>query len=233
MAILNVTPDSFYAPSRILNPSDLVTRAMQVLADGASILDVGACSTRPGSQPVDEAEEWSRLEPALAALREQLPEAVLSLDTFRPQIARRAIERFGRMIINDVSGGCDEMVQLVRDKHVPYVWTLRGNYSLLHERRMDGVDLILDPGLGFTPSQEQDYDCLRHLPELVETGHPVLVGLSRKRMVYKPLGLTPDTCLAPMQALHFYALQQGATILRVHDVKETIQTITLYNTLCI
>ena len=230
MAIGNVTPDSFYAASRLQSEDALIAWARTAMEDGADILDIGACSTRPGSTPVDEEGEWSRLVPALTALRNAFPELRLSLDTFRPEIARRALETFGPMIINDISGGCEAMYELVRRNHVPYIWTLRGDLSL--PARMPQVceikDLILDPGFGFIGSTEADYACMREMESLRAYRRPILVGISRKSMVWRPLGLTPDTCLSATQALHLYALEHGASILRVHDVKEAKQTVCLY-----
>lgn len=233
MAIGNVTPDSFYAASRLHNTDRLIAWAHQAVADGADILDIGGCSTRPGSTPASEEEEWARLEPALAALRQSLPEVPLSLDTFRPDIARRALKQFGPMTINDISGGCEAMYEVVRDFGVPYIWTLRGDLEL--PRKMPHLcalpGLILDPGFGFIGSTEADYECMRHMDELKQYGRPILVGVSRKSMLWRPLGLTPETCLSATQALQLYAIEHGATILRTHDVKETKQTITICNSL--
>lgn len=229
MAIGNVTPDSFYAASRLTNEDQVIAWAHTALADGADILDIGACSTRPGSTPVSESEEWRRLEPALKALRATLPDAQLSVDTFRPEIARRALEQFGPLIINDISGGSDAMYDIVLAHSVPYVFTLAGRYnqlSILDHCAMRNL-VILDPGFGFCGGVGQDYECLRRMDELKAYNRPILVGLSRKSMIWKPLGLTPDTCLTPTQALQLYALEHGATILRTHDVKETKQTIDL------
>ena len=232
MAILNVTPDSFYAGSRIQDPDRLVSAALRCLDEGADKLDIGACSTRPDSLPASEEEEWSRLEPALRALRTRMPDARLSVDTFRPEIARRALEHFGPLIVNDVSGGCEAMFNLVRGYRVPYIWTLRGAYSRLKEiDRMEGIELILDPGLGFTGGVDNDYRCLRQIDQLSACGRPVLVGVSRKSMLYRLLETTPEDCLAATQVLHLYALQHGATILRVHDVREARQTVRIYGKL--
>ena len=229
MAILNVTPDSFYAASRLSGPSEVVEAAQRALQDGAHILDIGACSTRPGVEFASADEEWRRLEPVLYALRDQMPDAALSLDTFRPEIAQRALDICSTMIINDISGGCEAMYELVRHYRVPYVWTLRGDLSLPARRPdMQDIDLILDPGLGFTGGVESDYACLRRLDELNAYGLPVLVGVSRKSMIYRPLCLTPDTCGEATQALHMYALMHGATILRTHDVAATVRTVTLW-----
>ena len=233
MAIGNVTPDSFYAASRLGSTDAIVTWARQALADGATILDIGACSTRPGSTPASEEEEWRRLAPALTALREALPEAQLSVDTFRPEIARRALEQFGPLIINDISGGCEAMYEVVRRAQVPYIWTLRGDLDLpARLPQIQDIDLILDPGFGFIGSTEADYKCMRTMDRLQAYNRPILVGVSRKSMIWRPLGLTPETCLEATQALQMYALAHGATILRTHDVAATRQTITLYEHIC-
>ena len=239
MAIGNVTPDSFYAASRLLGTSGngvdrnvLLRWAHNALDEGATILDIGACSTRPGSTPASEEEEWTRLVPALTILRDELPDVQLSLDTFRPEIARRALHQFGSIIINDISGGCDAMYEVVRTYHVPYIWTLCGNLQLpaLHPELSD-LDLILDPGFGFIGSTEADYTCMRHMDELRAFNRPILVGVSRKSMIWRTLEITPQESLSATQVLHLYALQHGASILRVHDVREAAQTIALYKRL--
>lgn len=238
MAIGNVTPDSFYAGSRLMSTDKnvdtnrIVSWARKAIDDGADILDIGACSTRPNSTPVDSETEWARLAPALGAIREALPQAQLSLDTFRPEIARRALEDFGEMIINDISGGNEAMYSLVRDYQVPYVWTLRGNLNIADTLpHLADIRLILDPGFGFIGSPERDYACMRSMEDLKQYNLPILVGVSRKSMVYKPLGLTPETCLEATQALQLYALFHGATILRTHDVAPTARTRYIYTLL--
>lgn len=234
MAIGNVTPDSFYAASRLGGVDEIVSWAQGAIADGASILDIGGCSTRPGSTAVDSAGEWERLAPALEAIRTALPDVQLSVDTFRPEIARKAIEQFGHLIINDISGGSEAMYEVVREYGVPYIWTLCGQLDLPSQRPdMSDIELILDPGFGFIGSPEKDYACLRQMDTLRAYGRPILVGLSRKSMIYKPLGLTPESCLTPTMALQLYALEHGATILRTHDTRATREIITLYNQLCI
>ena len=229
MAIGNVTPDSFYAASRLADTDRVLAWARSAVADGADILDIGGCSTRPGSTPASEEEEWTRVAPALKAIRKEMPEMLLSLDTFRPSIARRALEQFGSMIINDISGGCEAMYEVVREFEVPYIWTLCGDLELPKKMpqvcEMEG--LILDPGFGFIGSTEGDYACMRNMKQLQAYGKPILVGVSRKSMVWRPLGLTPETCLSATQALQLYAIEQGATILRTHDVKETAQIVKL------
>ena len=228
MARGNVTPDSFYAASRLTHDK-VLEWARQALEDGADMLDMGACSTRPGSTPVDEEEEWRRLEPALRTIKENFPDACLSVDTFREEIARRVLEQFGPLIINDISGGCDEMYEVVQRYDVPYILTFRGRYEKLDVLNVtQSAKWILDPGLGFCGGVEADYACLRRIDELKAYNRPVLVGVSRKSMLYKPLGLTPETCLNATQALQMYALEHGATILRTHDVAATRQTIKLF-----
>ena len=232
MAIGNVTPDSFYAASRLTDMAQVVAWAHDTVAQGADILDIGSCSTRPGSTPVDEETEWLRLAPALEAIRAEMPETPLSIDTFRVEIARRALDQFGPMIINDISGGCETMFALVRAYHAPYIWTLRGDLCLPQKHpELHDLDLILDPGFGFIGSPDLDYACMRQMDDLRRYERPILVGVSRKSMLWKPLGIHPEDCLSATQVLHLYALQHGATILRVHDVKEAAQTINIFERL--
>lgn len=222
MGILNVTPDSFYAPSRVTNEV-LVERARKMILDGATILDIGGCSTRPGGAQPDMEEEWRRVQPALRELRISLPEAILSLDTYRPEVARRALEEFGEMIINDVTGGDKEMYDVVRSKNVPYVLTRKKPTC-----DMSDMQLIVDPGIGFLGSTAADFSALRNLHK---SEWPILIGVSRKSLIWRTLDITPDESLAPTQALHMYALMHGADILRVHDVREAAQTIKLFEKL--
>ena len=232
MAIGNVTPDSFYAASRLSSTQELLSWAQDSLSAGAEILDIGACSTRPGGELCSEEEEWRRLCPALEAIRTTLPDAILSVDTFRPEIARRALEQFGKLTINDISGGCDAMYEIVRRHQVPYIWTLRGDLNLPATRTdLQDIDLILDPGFGFIGSTEADYTCMQNMDTLRRFNRPILVGVSRKSMAWRLLGITPETSLPATQVLQFYALQHGATILRTHDVAETRHTIELFNKL--
>ena len=232
MSIGNITPDSFYSASRLLDAQSITRWAIQSIHDGAHILDIGGCSTRPHSIAASASAEWERISYALAVLREVVPQAQLSLDTFRPDIARRALEQFGSMIINDISGGEEAMWEVVRYWQVPYVWTLRGDFNLpaLHPERC-AMNIILDPGIGFTGSIENDYECLRNTHILRQYNRPILVGLSRKSMLYRSLGISVEESLAPTQVAQFYALEQGVSILRTHDVKETVRTITLFESL--
>ena len=229
MGILNVTPDSFYAASRVTSVDEVVERARQMVADGAAIVDVGACSTRPQSTPVGEEEELQRLLPALEAIHAALPEVPLSVDTFRPSVAAECVRRFGpSLIINDVSGGEAALAG------VPYVLMCpTADPEAFFEERLPqlaekGVtDIILDPGFGFGKTVEDNYRILSHLSDLHRFGLPLLVGVSRKSMIYKPLGITPAEALNGTTVLHTIALQQGAAILRVHDVSAAAQCIRL------
>ena len=261
MAIINVSPDSFYtsvyesveATRRLGDEVGLLDAVQRALDEGADILDIGACSTRPGSTPVDAAVEWERLEWALKLVRSHFPDAVVSVDTFRADVAEKAIG-LGANIINDVSGGAaDERMWDVVAKHdVLYILTLaqelrKGgdkegyDYTMsemlrFFEERLDrlhrmGVkDVVLDPGFGFGKTLEDNYTILREMEVLKVLHAPVLVGVSRKSMLYKPLGLEPKDVLPATIAAQVMALERGANILRVHDVaaaKQAIQIVQL------
>ena len=261
MAIINVSPDSFYtsvyenveATKRLGDEVVLLNAVQRALDEGADILDIGACSTRPGSTPVDAAVEWERLEWALKLVRSHFPDAVVSVDTFRADVAEKAIG-LGANIINDVSGGdVDARMWDVVAKHdVPYILTLaqelrKGgdkegyDYTMsevlrFFEERLDrlhrmGVkDVVLDPGFGFGKTQEDNYTILREMEVLKVLHAPMLVGVSRKSMLYKPLGLEPKDVLPATIAAQVMALERGANILRVHDVaaaKQAIQIVQL------
>lgn len=251
MGIVNLTPDSFFGGSRAASVSAAVERARQMAAEGADMLDLGAMSTRPGAEDVSVEEELDRLLPALAAIREVLPEMPLSVDTFRAEVARQALEA-GADIINDVTGGEDPaMYATVAEAGAPYILMhMRGNprtmsglteyknlfldiQAYLLERvaaaRSAGVgDIVLDPGLGFAKTTEQNFTLLRELERFQALGLPVLVGLSRKGMIWKTLGIRPEDALNGTTALHTAALAGGASILRVHDVAEARQVIRLW-----
>jgi dihydropteroate synthase len=332
MGIINLTDDSFFADSRVLSPSGefvpetFLSRVRNMIADGASLIDLGACSTRPGSDAADEETEWKRLEPALLLLREgthcggfaidsttkathesrldtypfesskkgdptdsqinyqnsnsntspnssgtcqdsnslihylscpkenaAVPFEV-SIDTFRPGIVRKAYDVFGPFIVNDISGGSDEMLSLVGQLGLPYIAThSRGDsktmqsltdyddvtsavkdYFTEFSRRAErfGIsDWILDPGFGFAKTVEQNWQLLRELPQLQCFGRKILVGVSRKSMIWKPLGITPAEALPGTQVANFAALEGGADIIRVHDVLEAVHTIKLWRLL--
>ena len=232
MGIVNVTPDSFYAPSRTEGVAEAVAQAQRMVREGAAVIDVGACSTRPGSQPVTEDEEWQRLLPVLEALHDELPSVPLSVDTFRPSVAHRCVQRFGPLLVNDVSGGEAAL------PGVPYVLTCPDADPMaffaqrLPQLAQRGVEeVILDPGFGFGKTIEDNYRILSHLSDLQTFGLPVLVGLSRKSMVYKPLGIKPSEALTGTTVLHTVALQRGASILRVHDVAEAVTAVRLLHLL--
>jgi dihydropteroate synthase len=241
MGILNVTPDSFFAGSRMQTEQEVTVRANQIMAEGATMIDVGGCSTRPGSEPVSEAEEMQRLRMALGAVRREQPHAVISVDTFRPDVARMAVEEFGADIINDVSEGNMEMYRMIARLRVPYILmsvqpTLR-DMLLAFAREVQqlrdlGVkDIILDPGFGFGKSVVQSYQVMNSLERLLVMELPLLVGISRKSMIYKLLGLTPNESLNGTSVLNTIALMKGASILRVHDVKEAVECVRIVESL--
>ncbi len=258
MGIVNITGDSFFAGSRMLASDGRLDEAVfrrrveGMLGEGADILDFGACSTRPGSKPVSEEEEWSRLEPALRIIAWEYPGICLSVDTFRPGIVRKVYDLVGGFIVNDISGGCDAMWELLGELKVPYVaMHMRGTPATMSGLTdyPDGVtaavmdffegirtkaeehgvgDWILDPGFGFAKTVEQNWQLLREMSVFQTFGRPVLAGLSRKSFLYKPLGITPEEALPATMAANFMALRNGADILRVHDVKEARETVRLY-----
>ena len=245
MGILNATPDSFYQHHEGAEVIRMRTR--QMLNEGATILDVGACSTRPGYTPPDEKEEMRRLREALTIVRKEAPEAIVSVDTFRAEVARMCVEEFGVQMVNDISGGelDSNMFQTVAELGVPYILThnatidetedapfmaqllrdLGTKVETLHE--MGVCDVILDPGFGFGKTLEQNYMLMRNLEVLHELELPLLVGVSHKSMIYKLLGTTPDEALNGSTVLHTIALQKGAHILRVHEVKEAMECIAI------
>lgn len=233
MGILNVTPDSFYAASRKLTEQEIAECASRIVAEGGTIIDVGACSTRPGFQEISEAEEMERLRFGLGIVRRELPDGVISVDTFRPDVARMAVEEFGVDIINDVSEGNPRMFRMVSRLRVPYIFmsqqpTIREMLLSFAEkvqqlRDLGAKDIILDPGFGFGKTLEQNYQIMGELDKLQVMGLPLLVGVSRKSMIYKLLGFTPEESLNGTTALNTIALMKGASILRVHDVKEAVE----------
>lgn len=237
MGILNATTESFYEASQMHTADAVAERALTMLREGASIIDVGGCSTKPGLAPVSEEEEMRRLGMALAAIRTVAPEAILSVDTFRASIAERCVREFGVQMINDVSGGeADErMFTTVADLQVPYVLTCnKGSWTELMydlaERigrlHLMGVnDVIVDPGFGFGKTLDDNYRLMAHLEELHLLECPLLVGVSRKSMIYKYLDINPAEALNGTTALHAVALMKGAHILRVHDVKAAREAI--------
>jgi dihydropteroate synthase len=252
MGILNVTPDSFYSGSRLGSVDEAVKQARLMLSEGADMLDIGGYSTRPGATDISAQEEQSRLVPAIEAIVKEFPEVIISADTFRADVAEASIKA-GAAIINDVSGGTldENMFATVARLQVPYILMhMRGtpqtmqtmaNYSdvtieVLDElqqqvnklTRLGVNDIILDPGFGFAKTIEHNFELLNRLEDLRILGLPVLAGMSRKSMVYKTLGIDQADALTGTIVVNTIALMKGATILRVHDVKETKQTIELY-----
>lgn len=252
MGIINITPDSFYSGSRVMDEQSLVGQVKQMLADGADVLDVGACSTRPGSQSVDAQGEMDRLQWALAIIRREAPETILSVDTYRAAVARRCVEEWGVDIINDISGGTidEAMFATVADLRVPYVLMhMRGTPETMSRltdydnvtadvlewmarridelRQMGVADVIADPGFGFAKTLEQNYQLLARLEAFHALNAPLLVGVSRKRMIYTPLDCIADEALNGTTVINTMALLQGAHILRVHDVKAAVEAVKL------
>ena len=249
MGILNVTDDSFFDGSRVASPVDMVCRAKAMLAAGAGILDVGACSTRPGSTPVTQDVELARLHAALEVLDKELPDAVVSIDTYRAAVVRECVASHNVSIINDVS--ClewdDDMLDAVAGCKLPYVLThsmgfageaveydsfmpqvLQRLASKMWQLRQAGVvDVIVDPGFGFGKSVEQNYCMLASLREFAMLDAPLLVGLSRKSMITRLLDIEPGDDLAATTALNLVAVRNGANILHVHDVPEAVQAVKL------
>lgn len=247
MGILNVTPDSFYANSRMQTEAEIYNRANQIMEEGATIIDVGACSTRPGrpgGEVVDEEEEMRRLAMALPIIRKAQPNAIISIDTFRASVARKTVEEFGADIINDVEEGADpDMFRTVADLGVPYI--LMSKAANLHDmlidfarevqelRNLGQKDIILDPGFGFgkEPVVNGNYALMGVLERLHTLELPILVGISRKRIIHQLLGITAKESLNGTTALNVISLMKGASILRVHDVKEAVEAIKIYDCL--
>ncbi len=241
MGILNATPDSFYAESRRQTETEIVERCQQIVSEGGTIIDVGACSTRPGAEVASEAEEMERLRFALAVVRREQPAAVVSVDTFRPDVARMAVEEFGADIINDVSEGTPEMFRMVARLGIPYILmsvqpTMRDTLLAFAQkvqqlRDFGAKDIILDPGFGFGKTLEQNYQMMNELERLRVMELPVLVGVSRKSMIYKKFDCKPDEALNGTTSLNTIALMKGADILRVHDVREAVECVQIVNSL--
>ena len=250
MGILNVTPDSFFAGSRKRTEAEIAVRIEEILAQGGDWIDIGGYSSRPDATPVTADEEMRRLELGLEILRHDYPSVPVSVDTFRADVARYCVEKYGVAMINDISAGelDPEMFRTVADLKVPYIMMhMRGTPQTMasltdYTNLMDEImlyfaekvrqlclmgvsDLILDPGFGFSKTLEQNYELMAHLREFGIFDLPILVGISRKRMIYQLLGSTPEESLNGTTALHTYALLNGADILRVHDVKEAVEAV--------
>lgn len=253
MGILNVTDDSFYDGGRYTNDTAVLRRAEQILNEGADIIDVGAVSTKPGAADISVEEEWKRLEKPLELIAKHFPDAIVSVDTWRADIAQRSVEA-GAAIINDVSGGTfdERMAEVMGRLQVPYVLmhTTAKPDKMQQQPLGEGmlltmmqffarqlalfkeagcVDLILDPGFGFGKTLEQNYFLMKNLSAFQIFECPILVGISRKSMIYKLLETSPDEALTGTVVLNTLALQQGASILRVHDVREAVEAVKVFN----
>ncbi|GHV32525.1 dihydropteroate synthase [Bacteroidia bacterium] len=256
MGILNITPDSFYEGSRKQTEREIAGRVVQIAEEGADIIDIGGYSSRPSAAYVDETEEMRRLKYGLEILFREAPGAIVSVDTFRSEIARRCVEDFGVAIINDISAGTldDRMFETIARLQVPYIaMHMKGSPQTMMEdtdyanlmpeillhfagkvtqlHQMGVNDIWIDPGFGFSKTTAQNYRILDKLEEFHIFELPVLVGFSRKTMIRDVLATTPAESLNGTTALNMYALTKGAHILRVHDVKEAVQTVRLYNTI--
>lgn len=252
MGILNVTPDSFFATSRCRSEEEIRQRICMMRREGVTMVDIGAYSSRSGAEEVSVEEELRRLLPAVGIVREEWPDAIISVDTFRAEVARQAVEA-GADIINDISGGemDKDMFRTVAELHVPYILmhmqgtpqdmqkaphydnlmcevfrSLGERVEELHE--MGVADVIVDPGFGFGKTMAQNYEMMARLGEFRLLGCPILVGISRKSMVYRLLDATPEESLNGTTALNTIALMNGASILRVHDVREAVEAIKIY-----
>lgn len=255
MGILNVTPDSFYAGSRKQTEKEIAERTNQIISEGGTMIDIGAFSTRPGAPEVSEAEEMERLRHGLQIVRREQPDAVLSVDTFRPDVARMAVEEYGVGIVNDVSEGgitgvvntpleqeegpCPAIFRMVARLGVPYIlMSVKNNLETmipafakevqqLHE--LGVKDIILDPGFGFGKTLEENYTLLANMERLKALDLPLLVGVSRKTMIFKLLGTDPAGSLNGTSVINTVATEKGANILRVHDVKEAVEVVKIVN----
>ena len=258
MAIVNVTPDSFYSGSRTVSHDDIVRRVEDAIYNGATIIDIGGYSSRPNAEEVTVEQEWERVRDGLRVVRSVDGGVVVSIDSFRSEVIRRAVEEFGDVIVNDISAGEHDanMLGVVAKYALPYVaMHMRGTPKTMQslndyedgvvngvmeyfKRRVKEImaagisreKIVLDPGFGFAKNLEQNYELLRGLDAIRALGYPVLIGVSRKSMIYKPLGVQPEDALAGSLALAWDVLRAGDAILRVHDVRESAQLITLAKT---
>lgn len=256
MGILNLTPDSFYQESCKQSEKDIIERAHQIMADGASMIDIGAYSSRPGAVDISPTEEMERLRYGLSLVRRELPDSVISIDTFRANVAQMCVEEFGANIINDIAAGelDPDMFQTISRLRVPYIiMHMKGSphtmqqsphYDNLMEEVMlyfsrkitqlheFGVsDIIVDPGFGFSKTLNHNYELMAHMEEFQEFGLPILVGISRKSMIYRLFDTTPQDALNGTTMLNTIALSKGANILRVHDVKACVEVVTMFEKL--
>ena len=258
MAIVNVTPDSFYSGSRTTAMADIVARVREAIEEGATIIDIGGYSSRPNAEDVSVEQEWERVRMGLEAVQSVEEGVVVSIDSFRSEVIRRAVEEFGDVIVNDISAGeqDDKMLDVVVQYNLPYVaMHMRGTPKTMQsltdydggvvsgvveyfKRRVEEImargvkreKIVLDPGFGFAKNLEQNYQLLRGMDALRELGFPLLIGVSRKSMIYKPLGITPEESLPGSLALAWEVVRSGDAIMRVHDVRESVQIMRLAKT---
>ena len=267
MGIVNITDDSYFAESRCLDGQSVdkaVERTGRLLEEGADIIDIGACSTRPGALQIGPDEEWRRLEPVLRALSGEFPSARISIDTYWSSVVERAYGLIGSFTVNDISAGEDDpnMLPLVGKLGLPYIamhkkgtpGTMQSlcSYPPSHREGLSDVscavsdyfdafalrakeygitDWVMDPGFGFAKDLEQNWTLMREMDKILKPGHKTLVGVSRKSMIYRMFGITPEESLPATQALHMAALDKGADILRVHDVAEAVRTVRIWSKL--
>lgn len=267
MGIVNITDDSYFAESRCLDGQSVdkaVERTGRLLEEGADIIDIGACSTRPGALQIGPDEEWRRLEPVLRALSGEFPSARISIDTYWSSVVERAYGLIGSFTVNDISAGEDDpkMLPLVGKLDLPYIamhkkgtpGTMQSlcSYPPSHREGLSDVscavsdyfdafalrakeygitDWVMDPGFGFAKDLEQNWTLMREMDKILKPGHKTLVGVSRKSMIYRMFGITPEESLPATQALHMAALDKGADILRVHDVAEAVRTVRIWSKL--
>jgi len=255
MGILNVTPDSFYCASRISGEKEILERAQTIIAEGGKIIDIGAYSSRPNAEHISEEEEYARIKPAISLIKNHFPDIFLSIDTFRSNIVKQLYEEFGAFIVNDISAGDMDknMIPYVGSVCLPYIaMHMKGSPQTMAQKenleyndivseiasyfvkkkeellKAGVIDIIIDPGFGFGKTLDDNYKLMAQTNALKILDAPILVGISRKSMIYKLLDTVPENALAGTIALNTIALQNGANILRVHDVKEATDTIKIY-----
>ena len=252
MGIVNCTPDSFFSGNRFEATEEAICRALEMLSAGANVLDIGGQSTRPNATEISASEEWNRIKDVIAGIRNAAPDAILSVDTFHSQVADKALNA-GAFMINDVFAGRKDpaMIDVLRDANAPFaIMHMQGTPESMQmsptyldvqqeihdwlktrciELEEQGItQLVIDPGFGFGKTTEHNFELLQTLDSFQTLRHPVLAGLSRKSMIYKSLGTSPEDALNGTTALHAWALEKGANILRVHDVREAIETVKLF-----
>ncbi|SRR5574344_104618 len=256
MGIVNITPDSFYEGSRTSKLDDTIDRIEKLISEGANIIDIGAMSTKPNCENISEDEEWQRLLPVLKIIKNKYSDTIFSIDSFRANIVKRAVLDYGIDIINDISGASfdEAMFETVAECKCPYILShIQGTNLTMHNetsysdflndilyyfsekinilKNLGVCDIIIDPGIGFSKTVEHNFSLLKNLDKLSIFERPILVGLSRKTMIWKTLNISPSESLNGTTVLHTYALMKKANILRVHDVKEAVESVKLFSEL--